>query len=237
MAERGQDGDFLVRDSESNVSITSKRLWEYCIHDFNIRRFGKQMAGFINWFLAILCFVTAWQLDVNVYFNPLSHFQTGDFSVSLKAPGRNKHFRVHVESGMYCIGQRKFVSLQQLVDHYQVRESRTKKWSSCYLFREHQFTHHRKGKSFSLSSPYQNNFWQHRIKIFILRNECVGWNECSWTQCSVKWQEIFDLNNQVNQANCNETRYSVKLMTSFWLTSYIEMLNLQKVIYIGLVIG
>jgi len=62
MSEKGQDGDFLVRDSESTV---------------------------------------------------------GDFSVSLKAPGRNKHFRVHVESGMYCIGQRKFVSLQQLVDHYQ----------------------------------------------------------------------------------------------------------------------
>eukprot|EP00088_Acartia_fossae_P070681 TRINITY_DN9538_c0_g1_i1.p1 TRINITY_DN9538_c0_g1~~TRINITY_DN9538_c0_g1_i1.p1 ORF type:complete len:387 (+),score=101.03 TRINITY_DN9538_c0_g1_i1:76-1236(+) len=62
MAERGQDGDFLVRDSEST---------------------------------------------------------TGDFSVSLKAPGRNKHFRVHVENSMYCIGQRKFASLQQLVDHYQ----------------------------------------------------------------------------------------------------------------------
>jgi len=62
MAERGQDGDYLIRDSEST---------------------------------------------------------TGDFSVSLKAPGRNKHFRVHVENGMYCIGQRKFVSLQQLVDHYQ----------------------------------------------------------------------------------------------------------------------
>ena len=51
--------------------------------------------------------------------------QTGDFSVSLKAPGRNKHFRVHVESGMYCIGQRKFVSLQQLVDHYQVTSTFT----------------------------------------------------------------------------------------------------------------
>lgn len=62
MSERGQDGDFLVRDSESTV---------------------------------------------------------GDFSVSLKAPGRNKHFRVHVENGNYCIGQRKFISLQQLVDHYQ----------------------------------------------------------------------------------------------------------------------
>ena len=48
MAERGQDGDFLVRDSESNVSITSKILLGYFIHDFNIRRFGKQMAGFVN---------------------------------------------------------------------------------------------------------------------------------------------------------------------------------------------
>lgn len=41
-------------------------------------------------------------------------FQMGDYSVSLKAPGRNKHFRVHVENGMYCIGQRKFHSLDQL---------------------------------------------------------------------------------------------------------------------------
>ena len=81
MAERGQDGDFLVRDSESNVRSDSQ-----------------------------------WMERVSMFM-----FQTGDFSVSLKAPGRNKHFRVHVESGMYCIGQRKFVSLQQLVDHYQVR--------------------------------------------------------------------------------------------------------------------
>ena len=28
-----------------------------------------------------------------------SESTTGDFSVSLKAPGRNKHFRVHVEAG------------------------------------------------------------------------------------------------------------------------------------------
>ncbi|XP_055304086.1 cytoplasmic protein NCK1 [Sitodiplosis mosellana] len=48
-----------------------------------------------------------------------SETNMGDFSVSLKAPGRNKHFRVHVENGMYCIGQRKFHSLDQLVDHYQ----------------------------------------------------------------------------------------------------------------------
>lgn len=45
--------------------------------------------------------------------------QVGDYSVSLKAPGRNKHFRVHVEGSLYCIGQRKFPTLEQLVGHYQ----------------------------------------------------------------------------------------------------------------------
>ncbi|KAG7311122.1 hypothetical protein JYU34_002107 [Plutella xylostella] len=60
--QHGHDGDFLIRDSETNV---------------------------------------------------------GDYSVSLKAPGRNKHFRVHVEGSLYCIGQRKFHTLDQLVAHYQ----------------------------------------------------------------------------------------------------------------------
>ncbi|KAM3957693.1 LOW QUALITY PROTEIN: SH2/SH3 adaptor protein dock [Aphomia sociella] len=60
--QHGHDGDFLIRDSETNL---------------------------------------------------------GDYSVSLKAPGRNKHFRVHVEAGLYCIGQRKFPALEQLVAHYQ----------------------------------------------------------------------------------------------------------------------
>nr|CAD7457545.1 unnamed protein product [Timema tahoe] len=50
---------------------------------------------------------------------PRNYLQVGDYSVSLKAPGRNKHFRVHVEGALYCIGQRKFHTLDQLVDHYQ----------------------------------------------------------------------------------------------------------------------
>jgi len=62
LTDKGLDGDFLVRESETNV---------------------------------------------------------GDYSVSLKAPGRNKHFRVHVEGTLFCIGQRKFAGLQQLVEHYQ----------------------------------------------------------------------------------------------------------------------
>ncbi|KAJ6222158.1 hypothetical protein RDWZM_000703 [Blomia tropicalis] len=59
--EHGDNGDFLIRDSETNV---------------------------------------------------------GDYSVSLKAPTRNKHFRVHFSDGIYLIGQRRFTSLEELIEHY-----------------------------------------------------------------------------------------------------------------------
>lgn len=48
-----------------------------------------------------------------------SETNVGDYSVSLSAAGRNKHFRVEVKGAIYCIGQRKFHTLEQLVDHYQ----------------------------------------------------------------------------------------------------------------------
>ncbi|KAL2081181.1 hypothetical protein ACEWY4_023034 [Coilia grayii] len=59
--ERGEEGDFLVRDSESSPS---------------------------------------------------------DFSVSLKAEGKNKHFKVQLLDGLYCIGQRRFASMEELLEHY-----------------------------------------------------------------------------------------------------------------------
>ncbi|KAF3843431.1 hypothetical protein F7725_002280 [Dissostichus mawsoni] len=59
--ERGEEGDFLVRDSESSPN---------------------------------------------------------DFSVSLKASGKNKHFKVQQTEGVFCIGQRKFGSIDELVEHY-----------------------------------------------------------------------------------------------------------------------
>ncbi|KAL2087455.1 hypothetical protein ACEWY4_016283 [Coilia grayii] len=59
--ERGLEGDFLVRDSESSPS---------------------------------------------------------DFSISLKAVGKNKHFKVQLCEGVYCIGQRRFNTLDELVEHY-----------------------------------------------------------------------------------------------------------------------
>ncbi|XP_007555511.1 PREDICTED: cytoplasmic protein NCK2 [Poecilia mexicana] len=59
--ERGEEGDFLIRDSESSPS---------------------------------------------------------DFSVSLKAVEKNKHFKVQLSDGVYCIGQRRFNSMDELVEHY-----------------------------------------------------------------------------------------------------------------------
>ncbi|KAJ8376023.1 hypothetical protein SKAU_G00066030 [Synaphobranchus kaupii] len=59
--QRGEEGDFLIRDSESSPN---------------------------------------------------------DFSISLKAQSKNKHFKVQLTEGVYCIGQRKFNSMEELVDHY-----------------------------------------------------------------------------------------------------------------------
>lgn len=59
--ERGEEGDFLIRDSESSPS---------------------------------------------------------DFSISMKAAGKNKHFKVQLSEGVYCIGQRRFTSMDELVEHY-----------------------------------------------------------------------------------------------------------------------
>ncbi|KAG8137500.1 hypothetical protein E2320_004740 [Naja naja] len=41
-----------------------------------------------------------------------------DFSVSLKASGKNKHFKVQLVDNVYCIGQRRFNTMDELVEHY-----------------------------------------------------------------------------------------------------------------------
>ncbi|XP_054770704.2 cytoplasmic protein NCK2-like [Lytechinus pictus] len=47
-----------------------------------------------------------------------SETMPGDFAVSVKAPDRVKHFKVTRSDKKFCIGQRKFESLDDLVDHY-----------------------------------------------------------------------------------------------------------------------
>ena len=44
--------------------------------------------------------------------------QPSDFSASLKAAGKNKHFRVQLVDDVYCIGQRRFHTMDELVEHY-----------------------------------------------------------------------------------------------------------------------
>ncbi|XP_051970042.1 cytoplasmic protein NCK1-like isoform X2 [Xyrauchen texanus] len=47
-----------------------------------------------------------------------SESSPNDFSISLKAQFKNKHFKVQMKDNLYCIGQRKFNSMEELVDHY-----------------------------------------------------------------------------------------------------------------------
>ncbi|XP_041350884.1 cytoplasmic protein NCK1-like [Gigantopelta aegis] len=48
-----------------------------------------------------------------------SESTAGHYTVVLKAPNRNKHFRVNVTDGVYGIGQQKFTSMEDLIEHYQ----------------------------------------------------------------------------------------------------------------------
>ena len=98
LTDKGQDGDFIVRESETNVS---------CIIT------GPSVSNKFH----ILSKLKHFEINRNLF--SFSFKKAGDYSVSLKAPGRNKHFRVHVEGTLFCIGQRKFAGLQQLVEHYQ----------------------------------------------------------------------------------------------------------------------
>lgn len=44
--------------------------------------------------------------------------QVGDYSITLKGPAKNKHFRIVFENGTFNIGQQTFDSLDELIEHY-----------------------------------------------------------------------------------------------------------------------
>lgn len=49
----------------------------------------------------------------------LSPLQSGNYSISMKAPDKIKHFRIQInDDNQYCIGQRRFNTMQALLDHY-----------------------------------------------------------------------------------------------------------------------
>ena len=67
-------------------------------------------------------------------------FQLGDFTITLKAPDRNKHFRIHVENNNYNIGQQSFDSIDDLVEHYKKHPIYKHEVEKLYLLRA--FSHH-----------------------------------------------------------------------------------------------
>lgn len=50
---------------------------------------------------------------------PFFSLQPGDYSISMKGPNKIKHFNVkNLPDGRYGIGQRKFDSMDELIEHY-----------------------------------------------------------------------------------------------------------------------
>eukprot|EP00794_Sanderia_malayensis_P010939 gene10939-12100_t len=47
-----------------------------------------------------------------------SESRAGDYSLSMKAPNRIKHFRIKSDDNQFVIGQRSFDSMQELISHY-----------------------------------------------------------------------------------------------------------------------
>ena len=65
--------------------------------------------------------------------------QVGHYTVVLKAPNRNKHFRVKVTDGVYEIGQQKFNSLDELIDHYKKHPIFKQDTEKLYLIKPFNF--------------------------------------------------------------------------------------------------
>lgn len=96
--QRGVEGDFLIRDSESSVSTRPRQM-----HPPALCLLNKPCLPVLFCFLSPL---------------PPPTPQPHDFSISLKAQSKNKHFKVQLKENLYCIGQRKFHSMEELVEHY-----------------------------------------------------------------------------------------------------------------------
>ncbi|KAG9343524.1 hypothetical protein JZ751_013690 [Albula glossodonta] len=122
---RGEEGDFLIRDSESSVSlfqVTSPLHKHSFDHRPQFRPDGKEFLTYLPQKANTNPPRPSSQPAASSTPSPSKH-QTcnrspNDFSISLKAQGKNKHFKVQLKDSLYCIGQRKFNSMEELVDHY-----------------------------------------------------------------------------------------------------------------------
>lgn len=68
-----------------------------------------------------------------------SESTTGHYTVVLKAPNRNKHFRVRVQDNTFEIGQQKFNSLDELIEHYKKHPIFKQENEKLYLIKPFSF--------------------------------------------------------------------------------------------------
>ncbi|KAK7090692.1 hypothetical protein V1264_010454 [Littorina saxatilis] len=68
-----------------------------------------------------------------------SESTVGHYTVVLKAPNRNKHFRVKVTDGVYEIGQQKFNNLEELIEHYKKHPIFKQDTEKLYLIKPFNF--------------------------------------------------------------------------------------------------
>lgn len=47
-----------------------------------------------------------------------SYFQPGDLTITMFTGTKNRNFKVRLEGGQYCIGQKVFDTLDDLIQHY-----------------------------------------------------------------------------------------------------------------------
>lgn len=74
------------------------------------------MIQFVPEIAKLCCHFVIFYVIFSFFLN--SSQQPSDFSVSLKASGKNKHFKVQLVDNVYCIGQRRFNTMDELVEHY-----------------------------------------------------------------------------------------------------------------------
>ena len=82
-----------------------------CVNKQKCRNFTTNARYFADHFVAAGALIN---LIMFLWF-----LQSGDFSVSMKAPDKIKHFRIeYKQDGKFKIGVRIFNSLEELIEHY-----------------------------------------------------------------------------------------------------------------------
>ena len=109
----GADGDFVIRDSETNAgdfSVSLKAPGRRTAISMMREKTGMRARDdACRPSISVLCVCRVRKLCLTLI---------NSIESLLPLAGKNKHFRVRFVDGGFNIGQRRFASLDELVDHY-----------------------------------------------------------------------------------------------------------------------